>query len=146
MRVRGFTQDDAHIFCTPDQVEAEVLRGAAASRSRMLRAFGFEKIQAYLSTRPEKAVGEQARLGPGDRESAQRRHRRGGIGVRTWTRAAARSTGRRSTCTVQDALGRLEWQMTTIQFDFNLPERFDMTFVGRGRPGAAAVHGAPRAP
>jgi threonyl-tRNA synthetase len=125
MRVRGFTQDDAHIICTPEQIEDEILEVLRFSL-RMWSAFGFKDIKAYLATRPEKSVGDDE----------------------SWTTAAASLRkaieaegmeyeldegggafyGPKIDLKIQDALGR-EWQMTTIQFDFNLPERFDMTFV-----------------
>jgi len=126
MRVRGFTQDDAHIICTPDQIEDEILRVLRFSMS-MLRAFGFEDFQAYLSTRPEKAVGDPARW-----EQAQEALRRAieaedldyDVDV-----GGGAFYGPKIDLHIKDALGR-SWQLTTIQFDFNLPERFDMTYVG----------------
>jgi threonyl-tRNA synthetase len=126
MRVRGFTQDDAHIICTPDQIEAEILRVLQFSMA-MLRAFGFEEFQAYLSTRPEKAVGDPERW-----EQAQEALRRAieaedldyDVDV-----GGGAFYGPKIDLHVKDALGR-SWQLTTIQFDFNLPERFDMTYVG----------------
>ncbi|HEY88538.1 MAG TPA: threonine--tRNA ligase [Thermoflexia bacterium] len=126
LRVRGFTQDDAHIFCTPDQIEDEILRVLKFSLS-LLRAFGFEDIQAYLATRPEKAVGEPARW-----EQAQasllRAIQAEGIAYELDEGGGA-FYGPKIDLKVKDALGRY-WQLTTIQFDFNLPERFDMTFAG----------------
>ncbi len=125
MRVRGFTQDDAHIICTPDQIESEILRVLRFSLS-MLRAFGFQDIQAFLATRPEKAVGEPARW-----EQAQASLRRA---IETEAldykldEGGGAFYGPKIDLHVKDALGRL-WQLTTIQFDFNLPERFDMTYV-----------------
>ncbi len=126
MRVRGFTQDDAHIICTPEQIEDEVLRVLRFSLS-MLRAFGFEEIQAYLSTRPDKAVGEPARW-----EQAQESLRRAidaeGLDYDVDEGGGA-FYGPKIDLHIKDALGR-SWQLTTIQFDFNEPERFDMTYVG----------------
>jgi len=126
MRVRGFTQDDAHIICTPDQIEAEVLRVLRFSLA-LLHAFGFEDIQAFLATRPEKAVGEPARW-----EQAQESLRRAideeGLEYEIDEGGGA-FYGPKIDLHIKDALGRL-WQLTTIQFDFNLPERFDMTYVG----------------
>ncbi len=125
LRVRGFTQDDAHIFCTPEQMEDEILEVLRFSL-RMLRAFGFEDIKAYLATMPEQHVGEEASW---ERATASLRA------------AAAREDlplvidegggafyGPKIDLKVRDALGR-EWQLTTIQFDFNEPERFGMTYV-----------------
>ncbi len=126
MRVRGFTQDDAHIICTPDQIEAEVLRVLRFSLA-MLRAFGFEDFQAYLSTRPEKAVGDPARW-----EQAQASLKRAidaeGLDYDIDEGGGA-FYGPKIDLHIKDALGR-SWQLTTIQFDFNEPERFDMTYVG----------------
>ena len=126
MRVRGFTQDDAHIICTPEQIEAEVLRVLRFSLA-LLRAFGFEQIEAYLSTRPEKAVGEPARWEQAQ-ESLQRAINAEGLAYQVDEGGGA-FYGPKIDLKIKDALGR-EWQLTTIQFDFNLPERFDMTYVG----------------
>lgn len=126
LRVRGFTQDDAHIICTPDQIEGEVLRVLKFSLE-MLRSFGFEEIQAYLSTRPEKAVGEPARWEQAQ-ESLLRAIQAEGIEYEMDEGGGA-FYGPKIDLKIKDALGR-SWQLTTIQFDFNLPERFDMTFAG----------------
>jgi threonyl-tRNA synthetase len=125
-RVRGFTQDDAHIICTPEQMDdelSEVLRFSLY----MLRSFGFEEISAYLSTRPEgKCVGEEK-----DWNSAQEGLRRAiekeGLPYKIDEGGGA-FYGPKIDLKVKDSMGR-EWQLSTIQFDFNLPERFDMTFV-----------------
>ena len=126
LRVRGFTQDDAHIICTPEQIEEEVLRVLRFSLA-MLRAFGFEDFAAYLATRPEKAVGEPARW-----EQAQAALQRAidaeGLPYAIDAGGGA-FYGPKIDLKIKDALGR-EWQLTTIQFDFNLPERFDMTYAG----------------
>ena len=125
LRVRGFTQDDAHIFCTPDQVESEILSALRFSM-HMWRSFGFDKISAYLATRPEKSVGDES-----DWERATESLRAALEAERMDYRTDAAGGafyGPKIDLKVQDALGR-EWQMSTIQFDFNLPERFDMTFV-----------------
>ncbi|MFQ5878702.1 MAG: threonine--tRNA ligase, partial [Dehalococcoidia bacterium] len=127
MRVRGFTQDDAHIFCRPDQVEEEI--GSVVDLSLyVLRTFGFHDYEVFLATRPEKYVG--------DPEQWQR-------ATAALQRAlAAREMeyqvdegggafyGPKIDIKIKDAIGR-SWQCTTIQFDFNLPERFDMNFVGQ---------------
>ncbi|HOT92975.1 MAG TPA: threonine--tRNA ligase [Anaerolineae bacterium] len=126
MRVRGFTQDDAHIICTPEQIEDEVLRVLRFSLA-LLRAFGFEQIEAYLSTRPEKAVGEPARWEQAQ-ESLLRAINAEGL-VYQVDEGGGAFYGPKIDLKIKDALGR-EWQLTTIQFDFNLPERFDMTYVG----------------
>ncbi len=126
LRVRGFTQDDAHIICTPEQIEAEVLRVLRFSLE-MLHAFGFEEIEAYLATRPEKAVGEPARWEQAQ-AALQRAIEAEGVAYEVDAGGGA-FYGPKIDLKIRDALGR-EWQLTTIQFDFNLPERFDMTYVG----------------
>jgi threonyl-tRNA synthetase len=126
LRVRGFTQDDAHIFCTPEQIEDEVLRVLRFSLD-LLRAFGFSDFHIYLSTMPEKHVGEPERW-----EQAQASLRKAieaeGLPYDEDIGGGA-FYGPKIDIHVKDALGRT-WQLTTIQFDFNLPERFDMTYVG----------------
>ena len=125
LRVRGFTQDDAHIFCTPDQIEDEILEVLRFSL-HMWKSFGFEKIKAYLSTRPEKAVGDPADW---DRATESLRKALDIQGMEyELDEGGGAFYGPKIDLKVKDALSR-EWQMTTIQFDFNLPERFDMTFV-----------------
>ncbi len=125
LRVRGFTQDDAHIFCTPDQIEDEILRVLRFSIS-ILNAFGFEDIQAYLSTRPEKAVGEPERWEQAQ-ASLQRAIEAEGIAYEVDEGGGA-FYGPKIDLKIKDALGR-SWQLSTIQFDFNLPERFDMSYI-----------------
>ena len=126
LRVRGFTQDDAHIFCTPEQVEGEVLRVLRFSLD-LLRAFGFSDFYIYLATMPEKHVGEQERW-----EQAQNSLRKAieaeGLPYELDEGGGA-FYGPKIDIHVKDALGRT-WQLTTNQFDFNLPERFDLTYVG----------------
>ena len=127
MRVRGFTQDDAHIFCRPDQLDEEVVRLIDFSTG-MLKAFGFEDIDVYLSTRPEHYVGT----------------------VENWDRATeSLKSGLEKTkvdyeidpgegvfygpkidIKIRDSIGR-SWQCSTIQVDFNEPERFDLNYVGQ---------------
>jgi threonyl-tRNA synthetase len=126
LRVRGFTQDDAHIICTPEQVEDEILEVLRFSLD-LWRAFGFSDIKAYLSTRPEKAVGEPARWEQAT-ESLRRAIEAEGLPYDVDEGGGA-FYGPKIDLKINDVLGR-EWQMTTIQFDFNLPERFDMIFVG----------------
>ncbi|HSV57171.1 MAG TPA: threonine--tRNA ligase [Magnetospirillaceae bacterium] len=125
MRVRGFTQDDAHIICTPEQIEdeiAEVLRFSLY----MHRTLGFRNIKAYLATKPAEAVGEPERW---DRalESLRKAVDKEGLAYEMDEGGGA-FYGPKIDLRVQDAIGR-EWQLTTIQFDFNEPERFDMTYV-----------------
>ena len=125
LRVRGFTQDDAHIICTPDQMESEVLEVLRFSLS-MWDAFGFTDIKAYLATRPEKSIGEEThwvRAG----ESLKKAIETEGLDYEV-DHGGGAFYGPKIDLKIKDALGR-EWQMTTVQFDFNLPERFDMTFV-----------------
>jgi len=126
MRVRGFTQDDAHIFCTMEQLTAEIV-GVIRFADDMLRVFGFDQYEVFLSTRPEKSIGADA----------------------VWEEATAALVaameandityevdegggafyGPKIDIKIKDALGRL-WQGPTIQCDFNLPERFDLTYIG----------------
>ncbi len=127
LRVRGFTQDDAHLFCRPDQMPQEIDRVLAFSLN-ILQAFGFREFQAYLSTRnPAKAAGspEEWEAPTEDLRSALER---AGIPYRV-DEGEATFYGPKIDLKVRDALGR-EWQLSTIQFDFNLPERFDLTYVG----------------
>jgi len=125
MRVRGFTQDDAHVFCREDQIESEILRILDLTLS-VLQAFGFDDFDVNLSTRPEKAVGSDE----------------------IWTHATAALKaalekkgleysvdegggafyGPKIDIKIRDAIGR-EWQCSTVQLDFNLPERFGMEYV-----------------
>ncbi len=126
MRVRGFTQDDAHIYCTEEQVEGEI-RECVRFAIAMWKSFGFTDITAYLATRPEKAVGEPARW-----ELAQKSLvaalQAEGIAYELDEGGGA-FYGPKIDLKTRDAIGR-EWQMSTVQFDFNLPERFDMTYIG----------------
>ena len=126
LRVRGFTQDDAHIFCRPDQMHDEVLR-VLDFTLEMLRAFGFTEYEIYLSTRPEKYVGD-----PAVWEEAQTALA-GALKERNLPYAVDEGGGAfygpKIDMKIKDSLGRA-WQCTTIQFDFNEPERFDMTYIG----------------
>jgi threonyl-tRNA synthetase len=125
MRVRGFTQDDAHIFCRPDQVEGEIRRVLAFTLD-MLAVFGFREYEIFLSTRPSEAVGE-----PGEWHKAEG-------ALRAALDAAGLSYGvdegggafygPKIDIKIKDSLGRA-WQCGTIQFDFNLPRRFDLFFT-----------------
>jgi threonyl-tRNA synthetase len=127
LRVRGFTQDDAHLFVTPDQMEeeiAEVLRFSL----HMLKSFGFSDIAAYLSTRPEKAVGDPKRWDDAT-EALRRAIEKEGLSYEVDEGGGA-FYGPKIDLKIKDAIGR-EWQLSTVQFDFNEPERFDMTFVDR---------------
>jgi len=126
LRVRGFTQDDAHIFCTPEQIEDEIRRTVNFAL-RILRRFGFTDITAYLSTRPEKAVGLPERWEQATRslESALKAE---SIAYQVDEGGGA-FYGPKIDLKIKDALGR-PWQLGTIQFDFNLPERFDLSYIG----------------
>ncbi len=126
MRVRGFTQDDAHIFCRPDQIETEVRKVLDFTIS-LLRRFDFTEFELYLSTRPEKAVGSLEKLEQATHalEAALKRGRFSyqidpGEGV---------FYGPKIDLKIKDALGRA-WQCSTVQIDFNNPERFGLTYIG----------------
>lgn len=126
LRVRGFTQDDAHIFCTPAGIEEEI-RETLRFALDMLRLFGFEDIKAYLSTRPADAVGDESRWDQATEalasalklENVPSEMDEGGGAF----------YGPKIDLKIKDCLGR-EWQLSTIQFDFNLPERFDLVYTG----------------
>jgi threonyl-tRNA synthetase len=132
MRVRAFTQDDAHIFCTEEQLEAECLKINDLMLS-VYRDFGFEEVVVKLATRPEKRVGTDAMWDHAE-----------GILRKVLAKMAAESGGRIKTgvnegegtfygpkfeYTLRDAIGR-EWQCGTTQVDFNLPERFGAFYIG----------------
>ncbi|MCF7933593.1 MAG: threonine--tRNA ligase [Spirochaetia bacterium] len=125
LRVRGFTQDDAHIICTPAQVEQEILEVLRFSLF-MLRSFGFTEISAYLSTMPEKSVGEPEKWALAT-ESLRKAIEAEGLDYDVDEGGGA-FYGPKIDLKIKDAIGR-EWQLSTVQFDFNLPERFKMTFV-----------------
>src|SRR5574341_2064074 len=126
LRVRGFTQDDAHIFVAPEEMEEEIIR-VIGFVVRMLRTFGFGEFKAYIATRPEKSVGDQTqwdqatqalKIAADKAELAYELDEGGGAFY-----------GPKLDIKIKDDLGRL-WQCSTVQLDFNLPERFDMTYVG----------------
>jgi threonyl-tRNA synthetase len=125
LRVRGFTQDDSHIFCTPEQLKDEIL-GVVEFADSMMKTFHYD-YAIYLSTRPEKSVGTdemwemaETRLKEALEEFGRDYDTDEGGGV---------FYGPKIDIKVYDALGR-EWQGPTIQLDFNFPERFDLKFVG----------------
>ena len=126
MRVRGFTQDDAHIICTPDQVEDEILT-VVEFVLHLLRLFGFEDFEASLSTRPEKAVGDLEQWDMA--QDALRRAMDRADLTYDVDEGAGVFYGPKIDIHLKDTLGR-RWQTATIQFDFNLPERFDMAYIG----------------
>ncbi len=126
LRVRGFTQDDAHIFVAPEDMETEVIR-VIGFVVKMLRTFWFEDFKAYIATRPEKSVGDntlweqatQALKVAADKVQLGYEMDEGGGAF----------YGPKIDIKIKDALGRL-WQCSTVQFDFNMSERFDMTYIG----------------
>ncbi|NLF21728.1 MAG: threonine--tRNA ligase [Lentisphaerae bacterium] len=126
LRVRGFTQDDAHIFCTPGQIEEEIRRTLSFAMG-VLRRFGFSEITAYLATRPEKSVGQPERW---EQATVALEHALQAEGM-AYTRDEGGGAfyGPKIDLKIRDALGRL-WQLSTIQFDFNEPERFGMVYIG----------------
>jgi threonyl-tRNA synthetase len=126
LRVRGFTQDDAHIFCTPEQMEEEIARAVEFSLF-FLRTFGFTDYVLYVATRPEKFVGDPQDW---DRatEALKRAAERAGQRYEVDPGGGA-FYGPKIDIKVKDALGR-PWQCTTVQFDFNMSERFGITYVG----------------
>ena len=126
MRVRGFTQDDAHIFCLPEQAKDEIKR-VLEFNAKILSAFNFTEYEVYLSTRPEKSVGREEHwdIAENALKNALEEMEMDyvvdpGEGV---------FYGPKIDIKIRDSLGRL-WQCSTVQFDFNLPERFDMTYIG----------------
>jgi threonyl-tRNA synthetase len=126
LRVRGFTQDDAHIFCRPDQVGEEVGR-ALDFMMFFLQAFGFDNYHVYLATAPEKYAGS-----PEDWDMAQDVLKREVESRRLpydIDEGGAVFYGPKIDVKLLDVLDR-EWQCTTVQFDFNLPERFDVAYIG----------------
>ncbi len=130
-RVRGFTQDDAHHFCRPNQMPAEIDFVLEFSL-HILRSFGFDEFDAYLSTRPEKYVGDPERWLDAEK-ALQASLERAGVSYKVDEGGGA-FYGPKIDLKVKDAIGR-EWQLSTIQFDFNLPDRFDMTYIGEdGQP------------
>jgi threonyl-tRNA synthetase len=127
MRVRGFTQDDAHIICTPEQIEGEIAEVLRFSLF-MHKTLGFKEIKAYLATRPEGdgAVGAPA-MWDTALESLKKAIGNEGLEYEVDEGGGA-FYGPKIDLKVKDAIGR-EWQLTTIQFDFNEPERFQMEYV-----------------
>ncbi len=125
MRVRGFTQDDAHIFCRPDQIQAEVESVLQLTR-RFLNSFGFTEFKLYLSTRPEKSVGSDEHWDLATQALRGALESQGlsfeldpGEGV---------FYGPKIDLKIKDAIGRL-WQCSTVQVDFNNPERFNTQYI-----------------
>ena len=125
LRVRGFTQDDAHIICTQEQVDEEIDKVLGFS-IQMLNAFGFKDLELFVSTMPPKFVGRQKdwQKAEGSLRSALKNR---GIAYQVEEGGGA-FYGPKIDIKIKDAIGR-SWQCSTIQFDFNLPERFGMEFV-----------------
>ncbi|MCJ7430267.1 threonine--tRNA ligase [Candidatus Bathyarchaeota archaeon] len=130
LRVRGFTQDDAHIFCTPEQVKQEILTLLDFTR-RIMRKFGFEEYRVHLSTRdpehPEKYMGSDEEWQRAQNALAEALLEKR-IDYREMPSEAV-FYGPKIDMNIVDAVGR-EWQCTTLQFDFNLPKRFNVTYTG----------------
>lgn len=126
LRVRGFTQDDAHIFCRPDQLESEII-SILDFTIDLLQTFGFKKFDTYLSTRPEKFVGtiENWELST---EALRNAMERKGLNY-TIDPGEGVFYGPKIDVKIKDVLDRA-WQCSTIQVDFNLPRRFDLYYIG----------------
>ncbi|MBI3990938.1 MAG: threonine--tRNA ligase [Candidatus Omnitrophica bacterium] len=126
MRVRGFTQDDAHIFCMPEQIEGEILRILGLT-VEMLSALGFKEYEVYLSTRPDDFVGAEENW---ERATAALEYalKKKGLAFKIDPGEGV-FYGPKIDLKIKDVLGRA-WQCTTIQVDFNLPERFGITYAG----------------
>jgi threonyl-tRNA synthetase len=126
LRARGFTQDDAHIFCRPDQIVDEV-SGVLDMTFDLLRKFEFTEFEVMLSTRPDKAVGseEEWELATGSlRQTLEQQ----GIDYQV-DEGGGVFYGPKIDVHIRDSIGRL-WQCGTVQFDFNLPSRFELTYIG----------------
>jgi threonyl-tRNA synthetase len=125
MRVRGFTQDDAHIFCLPEQLQDEIV-AVLDLTERILSRFGFDKYDIMLSTRPEKAVGTD------EIWEAATNGLKGALEQKGWDyqvdEGGGAFYGPKIDLKIRDAIGR-QWQCSTVQCDFNLPERFGLEYV-----------------
>ena len=144
-RVRGFTQDDAHIFCRPDQLKKEFL-DVLDLTVLVLRTFGMNDVRFRVGTRdPEgsKYVGSDENWTAAERSDHSRRWKKSACPTAS-NPATRRSTAPSSISWCSDVIGR-EWQLGTIQVDYNLPERFDITYTGEDgadhRP--VMIHRAP---
>src|SRR5215510_7544384 len=125
-RVRGFTQDDSHLFCRPDQMPEEIDKTLRFSLD-ILRAFGFESFELFLSTRPPKRVGNESDWDAAE-AALEDTLKRSGIPYQVNPGDGA-FYGPKIDLIVKDAIGR-PWQLSTVQFDFNMPERFNLTYIG----------------
>ena len=126
LRVRGMTQDDAHIFCRPDQIEEEV-NGVLDLTFHLLDKFDFTDYSVMLSTRPDKAVGSEEEWEVATNSLRSTLENRG-MAYEVEEGGGA-FYGPKIDIHIRDAIGRL-WQCTTVQFDFNLPRRFGLTYIG----------------
>jgi threonyl-tRNA synthetase len=144
LRVRGFTQDDAHIFCTPEQVEQEIV-GCTEFALAVLKAYGFDKFQVELSTWDpndrKSFLGTEEQWSMANR-SLEKALQRLNIEYKTIPGEAA-FYGPKIDIKLVDAIGRL-WQLSTVQFDFNLPQRFNLEYVAEdgSRKQPVMVHRA----
>jgi threonyl-tRNA synthetase len=125
MRVRGFTQDDAHVFCLPEQISDEIL-AILDLTEQILSTFDFRNYEINLSTRPEKSIGEDAVWDLATKGLIEALERKG------WAykidEGGGAFYGPKIDLKIEDAIGRM-WQCSTIQLDFNLPERFNLDYV-----------------
>jgi threonyl-tRNA synthetase len=130
MRVRGFTVDDAHLFLTPEQARAEI-DGCVDFADSVLRTFGFEKIKYELSVKG--SAGNKGFLGSDDQWASAEAVLSAALDARgiTYERIEGEAAfyGPKIDIKIEDAIGRL-WQLGTVQYDFNLPERFELEYVG----------------
>lgn len=127
LRVRGFTIDDAHIICAPEQLESEIM-GAFNLAMEILKTFGFNDFSVQLATMPEKHVGTIEKWEKAT-ETLRKTLETNNLDF-TIDEGGGAFYGPKIDVKVKDCLGRL-WQCTTVQFDFNLPERFNITYVGQ---------------
>lgn len=124
-RVRSFCQDDAHIFCTPDQIEAEIML-LMKTIFQVYKLFGFGDVKTYLSTRPKERVGSDELW---DKAESSLKNVLDKLGIAYTVNAGDGAFyGPKIDLNISDALKRY-WQLGTIQLDFNLPERFDLNFI-----------------
>jgi len=126
LRVRGFTQDDAHLFVSEDQIEAE-MQGCVRFALSILRLFGFSDIRFFMATRPESFMGEAALWDQA--EASIRRVLEGAAVAFEVDEGGGAFYGPKIDLKIKDAIGR-EWQCGTFQLDFQLPQRFELEYVG----------------
>ena len=125
MRVRGFTQDDAHVFCLPEQITDEIVRILDLTE-QILSTFDFRSYEINLSTRPDKSIGDDAVWELATQGLIEALERKGW--AYTIDEGGGAFYGPKIDLKIEDAIGR-QWQCSTIQLDFNLPERFKLTYV-----------------